>query len=226
MNNSAIQPRQLLRDSFSYIKPFYVAMLAFFAPSLIVALLLPEIASPSATFLVFLINTLCIAPFVTGAAIVYMHQNLTQRGATIPDAMARAGEKFSQLVLLTLIVGLVLLVGFVLLVIPGIYLSVRLSFVFYAVMIENQSALDAIQRSWQLTKGHWWLLFWSLFIIVITLTIPIFVLTFLAMSIDPILGESTSAFLTFLVSPFLTTYYVLLFMSFVNLTSLEDGVSL
>lgn len=223
MNNSAIQPRQLLRDSFSYVKPFYVAMLAFFVPNFIVALLLPEIVSPSAKFLVFLINALCIAPFVTGAAIFYMHQNLTQRGATLPDAMARAGEKFSQLVLLTVIVGVILVLGVILLIIPGIYLSVRLSFVFYAVMIENQSAFNAIQRSWQLTQGHWWLLFWSFFLIVIVLTVPVFVITFLTVSLDPAFGESTSAFLTFLISPFLTTYYVLLFMSFVNLTSLQDS---
>ncbi|MGJ3249459.1 MAG: hypothetical protein ACFE0I_25735 [Elainellaceae cyanobacterium] len=225
MNNSAIQPRQLLRDSFSYAKPFYVAMLAFFAPNFIVALLLPEITSPSAKFLVFLINALCIVPFVTGAAIFYMHQNLTQRGATLPDAMARAGEKFSQLVLLTSIVGVILVLGFILLIIPGIYLSVRLSFVFYAVMIENQSAFNAIQRSWQLTQGHWWLLFWSFFLIAIVLTIPVLILTLLTASLDPAFGESTSAFLTFLISPFLTTYYVLLFMSFVNLTSLQNSGS-
>jgi membrane-anchored glycerophosphoryl diester phosphodiesterase (GDPDase) len=200
-------------------------MLAFFAPNLIVALLLPEIVSPSAKFLVFLINALCVVPFVTGAAIFYMHQNLTQRGATLPDAMARAGEKFSQLILLTVIVGAILVLGFILLIIPGIYLSVRLSFVFYAVMIENQSAFNAIQRSWQLTQGHWWLLFWSFFLIAIVLTIPVVILTLLTASLDPAFGESTSAFLTFLISPLLTTYYVLLFMSFVNLTSLQNSGS-
>jgi hypothetical protein len=219
-NNFNIQVRQLLKDSFAYTPPIYLPLLCFFIPSLIISLLVLGM-TPGAAVLISIINILAIIPFVTGAAIFYVYQKLTSRGATIPDSMQAAGERFSQLVFLTFIVFVLLGAGFLLLIVPGIYLSVRLSFVYYALMIENRSTFDALSRSWQLTQGHWWKLFWSLLVLVLAVSVVALIVLFILAVVDPGGIDIGGSLLSFFISPFVSVYYVLLFMSFVNLV--EDS---
>jgi len=220
-NNPRIQVGQLLKDSFAYTPPIYLPLLVFFLPTLIISLL--ELGmTPGAAMLTSVINLLGIVPFVTGAAIFYAYQNLTNRGATIPDSMQAAGERFAQLVFLTFIVSILLIAGFILLVIPGVYLSIRLSFVYYALMIENRSTFDSLIRSWQLTQGHWWKIFWAFLVLIFAIFIPAFIVLVIFAVIDPGGADVGGSLLAFLVSPFISVYYVFLFMSFVNLVE-NDG---
>ena len=219
-NNSQIQVGQLLKDSFSYTPPIYFPLLSFFLPNLIISLLMLGMTEGAVVF-ISVINFLAIIPFLSGSAIFYAHQNLTNRGGTIPDSMQAAGERFTQLVLLTFIVFVLLFAGFILLIIPGIYLSIRLSFVYYALMIENRSTFDALSRSWQLTQGHWWKIFRAFLVLVFIIFILAFITFMIFGIIDPGGTEIRVSLFEFLVSPFLSVYYVLLFMSFVNLV--EDN---
>jgi Membrane domain of glycerophosphoryl diester phosphodiesterase len=229
VSSSTVSARRLLIDAFNYTKPVYFSMLAFFAPALLITFLIPTIASPSARFLMQFINMIFITPFVTGASIFYAHQNLTQRGATVPDSLQAAGEKFFQLSLLVVLLIVFLIPAFILIV-PGVYLSIRWSFVFYAIMIECYSASDALSRSWKLTKGHWWLIFRTVLLFALALIIPTVFLVFLASMIfrpeSPDLSESIGGAIGgaagFLIGPFGSIYYVLLFMSLVNMAMDDD----
>ncbi|GAB1541959.1 hypothetical protein NUACC21_46320 [Scytonema sp. NUACC21] len=216
-----ISARRLLLDAFTYVKPVYFSMLAFFVPSLIITLISPTIASPSASFLLSFIDIVFLTPFMTGASIFYAHQNLTRRGATVPLSLQAAGERFFQLSLLTLLVIIVLIPAFVLLLIPGIYLSIRWSFVFYAIMIEGYSASDALSRSWNLTQGHWWLIGRTALLFILAFIVPIFFLSFILVAIFgsdmPGFFELVGGIIGCLLGPLFSIYYVLLFMSLVNM---------
>ncbi len=220
-NNLRIQVGRLLKDSFTYTPPIYLPLLVFFLPSLIISLLILGM-TPGVVVLTSVINFLGIFPFVTGAAIFYVYQNLTNRGATIPDSMQAAGERFAQLVFLTFIVFVLLVAGFILLVIPGVYLSIRLSFVYYALMIENRSVFDSLSRSWRLTQGYWWKIFWA-FLVLVAVFIPPFIVLVIFAIIDPGGADIGWSLLEFLVSPFISVYYVLLFMSLVNLVEDDNA---
>lgn len=51
-------------------------------------------------------------------------------------------------------------VGFALLVIPGIYLAVKLSLFSFVIVDDPQAGpMDALKESWRLTDGVWWQLF-------------------------------------------------------------------
>jgi magnesium-transporting ATPase (P-type) len=215
-----IQVWQLLRDAINYTKPIYIPLLVLFLPSFIISLLVLGM-SPGSTVLLSVIDLFAITPFVTGAAIFYAHQNLTNRGATIPDSLQAAGERFARLVFLNLILSVIIIVGLVLLIIPGIYLSVRLSFVFYALMIERRSVFDSLNRSWQLTQGHWWKIFRAFLALIVAL-VPIMIVAFIIAFFDPGGADLESSFITLLISPFLSVFYVFLFMRFVN--SISDNV--
>lgn len=55
------------------------------------------------------------------------------------------------------IVGLV--IGFILLIVPGIILAIGWSFAPYLVIEQGAGPVDALKRSWELTKGNRWTLF-------------------------------------------------------------------
>jgi len=42
-----------------------------------------------------------------------------------------------------------------LLIVPGIYLGVRFFFFSYAVLIDNESAIGSLKKSWKIAKGNW-----------------------------------------------------------------------
>ncbi|MFW5774180.1 MAG: hypothetical protein ACOCWD_05810 [Tangfeifania sp.] len=79
-------------------------------------------------------------------------------------------NKYLQIVLANLIVWALMIIGFILLIVPGIIVACRLAFVPYLVMDKNLEAMQAVEKSWQMTKGHGWKVFWmgilSFFIII------------------------------------------------------------
>jgi uncharacterized membrane protein len=58
-----------------------------------------------------------------------------------------------------LITGILLIIGFILFIIPGIYLAIRLRLVIPAIMVEDCGPIEALRRSFSLTKGHTWTVF-------------------------------------------------------------------
>ena len=54
------------------------------------------------------------------------------------------------------IMGLAILAGLILLIIPGIYLAVKLSFASYLVVDKKLGPIDALKQSYEITKGNWW----------------------------------------------------------------------
>ena len=157
---------RLIGDAIASSGTAYLPMLVLLLPTLF-ASLLAAFASTMGSFgiaiFINLLEGLCIAPLIGGATTFYAHHILTRRHVTIAAALRRAANRFVQLLLAYILVYAATFGGLLLCLIPGIYLSIRLAYTFYAVVIENRSATDAFRRSLTVTKGHWWPLFWALF---------------------------------------------------------------
>jgi hypothetical protein len=67
--------------------------------------------------------------------------------------------KYLKIVLAHLIVVALTILGFILLIIPGFIVICRLAFVSYLVMDKNMEPMQAVERSWQLTRGQGWKIF-------------------------------------------------------------------
>lgn len=68
-------------------------------------------------------------------------------------------EKYVQIVLANLLKFALIGMGFIFLIVPGIILLCRLAFVSFLVMDKDLDPIAAIEKSWQMTKGHGWKIF-------------------------------------------------------------------
>ncbi len=62
-------------------------------------------------------------------------------------------------ILASLIRGVVTVIGFILLIIPGIIFLIRLQYVTYLIVDKNLPPVEAVKKSWEMTKGNTWNLF-------------------------------------------------------------------
>jgi hypothetical protein len=71
-------------------------------------------------------------------------------------------HRLGAVLLVSVLVGLATIAGFILLVIPGIYIGVRLAVSVEALVVEGRRGTQAMGRSWELVGGHWWHAFGAL----------------------------------------------------------------
>ena len=115
-----------------------------------------------------------VGGLVTGVAVLLMYLVLT--GAITRAVAAEvAGQdpsleqsyrfgfnRLGAVLLVSLLVGLATAAGLILLVIPGIYVGIRLSVSTQALVVEGRRPTEATARSWALVHGHWWHAFGTL----------------------------------------------------------------
>jgi uncharacterized membrane protein len=58
-----------------------------------------------------------------------------------------------------MVYSIICIVGFILLIIPGIYLSIKLMFAPYLILDKGLGIEEAFRRSWSMTDGHFWDIF-------------------------------------------------------------------
>ena len=73
-------------------------------------------------------------------------------------------HRLASVLLVSVLVGLATLAGLILLVIPGIYIGVRLAVSIEALVVEGRRGTGAMGRSWELVGGHWWHAFGTLLV--------------------------------------------------------------
>lgn len=78
--------------------------------------------------------------------------------ADFPDLLADY-RKFLDVLVGSILYGLLVFAGLILLIIPGIYWAVRYQFFGYLILDQEYGPVDAIKRSGELTRGVWWNLF-------------------------------------------------------------------
>lgn len=87
-------------------------------------------------------------------------------------------RRYFDIVLANLIVFALVMIGIVMLVIPGIIIWCRLAFVPYLVMDKELDPMKAVEKSWQMTRGHGWTIFFmgvlSIFIFIAGVIVFIF----------------------------------------------------
>ena len=113
------------------------------------------------TLVSLLLSSVCAA-IGMGASTKIIADSYLGRTTTVQGALAWVIPHVGKIITLTVVMGLLLGVGFVLLVVPGAILAAGFAVAPSALVVEGLSATGAMDRSWQLTRGHRWKAFWTM----------------------------------------------------------------
>lgn len=115
-----------------------------------------------------------------GAVVHFLFCRTNQQNVTFGEAMGNGFKCWGKLWVTRFLVSLCVILSLIALIIPGIYVLVRLAVAPTVVVTEDNWATDAIRRSFELTKGRFWavfgygcLIFGSLVVLASILAIPI-----------------------------------------------------
>jgi membrane-anchored glycerophosphoryl diester phosphodiesterase (GDPDase) len=117
-----------------------------------------------ATTLVTLLITL-ITYAILQAALIRGAAQATVGDTVDVEASYKWGlRKFGWVLLVSSATGIMVVIGFVLLIVPGVILLTRFTVAIPALVIEDRKGTDSINRSWNLTKGHFWHVLGTIFV--------------------------------------------------------------
>lgn len=101
---------------------------------------------------------LVIPVFDFGSDLIFVHA-ARKKKIDFKYLVSGFSENYVHIILANLIVFAIIMIGFIMLIIPGIILSVRLTFVSYLVMDKKMEPITAVEESWRLTRGYGWTIF-------------------------------------------------------------------
>jgi len=171
-----------------------------------------------------LITLLLLINLFLNGMIIKMSYDATKGKTSLSGSVKFVARKYGTLLLASIIFGIVVFLGpyivaliisipllilrelrfpamFIPLIGSGIltiFMVIKLLFYGYAILVDGNSAIDSLKKSWNITKGNWW----RIFVIVLVFGIPMGI----PAGLSGILPLSASAILTFLVTLFITSW--------------------
>ncbi|MBT9151779.1 MAG: hypothetical protein DDT40_01975 [candidate division WS2 bacterium] len=109
-------------------------------------------------FTIFALLNLLITVFA-GVVITKMAYDSSVGKPDMTEAISFSAKKFIPILATSILYGLIVSLGTVLLILPGIFLSIKLMLFMYFILFENKGILNSLSASWQLLKGNWWRVF-------------------------------------------------------------------
>jgi Uncharacterised protein family (UPF0259) len=151
-------------------------------------------------FLVAWTFDLIVYPVYTGALIMLMARRAQRENPSNNELTGAAMKTWQPLFLVHIIVSGLKAMGFLLFIVPGIYLSVRLSFAEFHLVLEGLKPMEAIQKSFQTTKAYFGLILLLLAMFMIPLAFLAFAMvsTLDALKLDLIFNVLLGILLSFL----------------------------
>lgn len=108
---------------------------------------------------------------------IYMAATITYFGAVIQNRTLTAGQalmlglgRWRPLLLVYILSAFAIFSGLLFLIVPGIFILIRLAFADYICVSEGRGALDALKQSWERTDEYFWPLLNGLAIIFMVIT--------------------------------------------------------
>ncbi len=109
------------------------------------------------------IISLLVVIFLYGA---YIAAVVANKKISVAECFATSARKYVTLIVSSVMATLALIAGLVALIIPGIYVAVRLAIFYnFAIFKDNKNAIESLKKSWAVVKGNWWRVFALLIIL-------------------------------------------------------------
>jgi uncharacterized membrane protein len=114
-----------------------------------------ESAAAVGSTIQFFYSLLVAGPFQVGALYAFVKAARGER-PHVDDLFSAFRLNYRSAVIAPVLVSLLTLAGLFLLVLPGIYVAVRLAFVPFLVVDEGLGPIEAVVESWRRTEGRFW----------------------------------------------------------------------
>ncbi|SDJ53502.1 DUF7847 domain-containing protein [Natronorubrum texcoconense] len=144
-----------------------------------------------------------LLPYIDGLVHVIGKQEASGESGDIGRASSTVLGRYLSLIVIWIAYVIAVSIGLIFLILPGIYLAVRLSLAFPACVIDDQDAFESLSTSWSVAKGNLLKLF-GIFVASLVVVGSVGIVTVLYTGLD---GEFyltfllVSALLTAVVSP-------------------------
>lgn len=201
MTTQRISAINLLRDTLALVGSIYPALFRINSPHLIYFVVntfggdamlniygMTKHELEAASVFLGIFYWFLAVPFLFGATTFYTYRSFTGNQVTVIAAFIQAKRRLLKLVEVYLLSVVLIFTGITwclrgfpfvgliiiqIILIPGLYVSYRLMFLLYAIVINNNSVLESFKSSWKLTKRRWWLVFRSMLLIYLVFLVPV-----------------------------------------------------
>ena len=109
------------------------------------------------TFLIIAYGILVLGPVSYGIKWIFLKAVRNEPFKTYD--MFMAFQNIWNVVFASILVSIIVGIGIVLLIVPGIIFACKLVFVPFLVMDRKMEAIEAVKKSWEMTKGYSWTIF-------------------------------------------------------------------
>ncbi|MTF38089.1 glycerophosphoryl diester phosphodiesterase membrane domain-containing protein [Cyanobacterium aponinum] len=182
MNKKNYSSLEVIKETFGKSEDFYLPLLLINSPNLVFTLIIGffQVSYPNLAILSLLsFVSVIVSSWYTTASYIYCYKRLNGQNITVQRAFRDSLSKIINMFIAIILTFLFIIIGLLLLIIPGIYIGVRLNLTFYVIAVENCSVLDALKRSWRLTKGNSNFVFATLLLMGLGIIIAIFIMSFI-----------------------------------------------
>lgn len=171
-----MNPLIVLRDSFYFFRINLWAIMRLCLPLVVVEALARElvarVSGPDATVMYDVAVGLLFYPLYTAALILFLDARTDGYEPQGRHLLGKALHLWPRFALMAATSTLLIMFGMWLFVLPGLYLMIKLSFSEYLLVLRNISPLQAMRESFDMTKGK----FWPILFTLMTIMIPLWLL--------------------------------------------------
>jgi hypothetical protein len=160
------------------------------------------------------VRFLVVVPIITAICIHALRSIAAGEQPGTTQSLVSGFEAFTPLFFAVLIAAIGIAAGFVLLIVPGVYLAVKLFFVPQTVVIDGARGLDALRESSDIVRGFWWRTFGLVVMINLAGALPALLITAPFAGIADNTGDAVWALVGTICAESITTPFVALFSTF------------
>lgn len=214
-----MNPLTVLRDSLYFSQRNFWAIVQLCLPLVIVEALARQLVShltgPGASPMFDLLVGLLFYPLYTGSLILFLDARSNGDSPRTRDLLAVAVRIWPMFALLAATSTVLIILGLQLLVLPGLYVMVKLAFSEYLLVLRGLQPLAAIKQSLALSRGH----FWRILTCLLAVLAPLWLLNGATSTLNPNNQQPLLGLLLDIVNSFLELFLsVVMFRLFMLVT--------
>ncbi|HKX54766.1 MAG TPA: YciC family protein [Xanthomonadales bacterium] len=175
-----MNPFELLRDTWYFFSRNVGEIVLLCLPTILIEAIaqqgLVAWLGPDKSQGASIILSMLFYPLYVGALIIFVDSRSHRIRLKPRQVLEMALFRWPSFAVLAAISTLLIMVGAWMLIIPGLYVKIKLAFAEYLLVLEGKAPLDAIKESFALTRGH----FWSILACVLLVMGPIWLVDWFA----------------------------------------------